>query len=264
MKSSEYDLLMVKSLGEKHLKPSTVYYDDAYFGSLKNFLEKDGVLKEYAGELTANSKGIKMCSIASSSRFCYLSSKTIYKDITHHEKKDIKNDCCRPHYDGYSSKTNTYYEFKCHEFCDDSSHNRLSTSYTRLLKSVYDITEDPNQLRFSHFGMKISDDPSIYEINFDFKQFLCHVFGILAAPKHPVKPSLKYVWVVPDVSSDKHLQDFIKFIRDEINSIFSEFRNVEANYNGAKSKIDSLIDFSLDVVPCSKIPDFVLNSLKQH
>ena len=130
MESSLYDELMIKTLGNAHIKDGTVYYDDAYESLLKESLKKYGLLERYKGELGRNSKGVKMCSIASSSRFCFLASKTIMREIDEHEKVDVRNGCCNPHFDGYSKRNNTFYEFKCHEFCErdgNISHTKITS-----------------------------------------------------------------------------------------------------------------------------------------
>ena len=180
MKSEAYDKLLLETIGNNHIKNGTVYYDNTYYIQLVKKLAEDGILNKYCGELSSNSQGVKMCSIASSSRFCYLLSKGKYKEIDEYEKTDIKNGCCRPHYDGYSAKNHTFFEFKCHELCNES-HHTLSDSYKPLLKNIFGIdSNDLTTLKFSDFALLIEGNPSIYRINFDFKQFICHILGILS------------------------------------------------------------------------------------
>ena len=262
MNSTKYDNLLLNEIGTTHIKYGTVYYDNLYFDLLKNKLSEDGLLDAYKNELKENSKGIKMCSIASSSRFCYIASKGVYKEMDEFEKDDISYGCCRPHYDGYSSSLNTFYEFKCHEFCNNS-HDCLSESYNPLLKEVYDINiSDPSKLRFSDFGIKVEDDPLINKINFDFKQFICHIFGIIAHIKNTNnKATLKYVWIIPSQTNDKELDDFIFLVKSQIDSIFKQFLDLTINLNNKKVKVKDLIILKCDIRPQSDFNDFILKEL---
>ena len=262
MDSSKFDRLMLDTIGKTHIKGQTVYYDEEYYLNLVKHLAKDYVLNKYCAELTTNSQGVKMCSIASSSRFCYLSSKDLFDDIDELEKTNIKNGCCRPHYDGYSEKNRVFYEFKSHEFCT-KSHSSLSTSYIDLLKDIFGIhTKTPSELRFSDFKMSIENDPSIYKLNFDFKQFLCHVFGLLSIVTKDQKATLKYVWIVPDLPNNEELNSFVNMIRHEqIDKIFNQFSNLTINHKDEKVKIKDLICFEFELVPAWKIKDPILEEL---
>ncbi len=262
MESNRYDRLMLDYLGDAHIETGTVYYDAAYFRALVLRLLDDKVLSKYANELKANSQGPKMCSIASSARLCYLASKTVYPGISEHEKTDVKNGICHPHYDGYDGKDNVFYEFKCHELCS-TSHDKLTKSYAPLLKEVYGIeAKDPADLTFADFGIK-SVKGSIYKINFDFKQFLCHVFGILSIIREGTKkPRLQYVWVVPKKSKDEELQAFIEEMKEMIGGIFAEFGEIMVSHEGRKRKIGDLVDFGLDVLDAKEIDDFLLKSIE--
>mgnify|MGYP006873029024 CR=1 FL=1 len=264
MNSSHYDRLMVETLGNTHLKPSSVYYDEAYEKALFAQLGKDSLLKTFEKELKRNSQGVKMCSIASSSRLGYLASKKLYP-LTHYEKNDLRLGCCAPNYDGYDANKEIFYEFKCHEFCKQTHGDRLTNSYIPLLEQVYGIkNSDPKSLRFSDFKMEVDGDPSIYEINFDFKQFLCHIFGILSLDQRTLrlKPTLKYVIFVPKSPFDEELRLFItEILRDQIQSLFRQFRLLPVTAPCGYGIIDDFLDLLVDIVPADAVNDFILKSL---
>ena len=266
MESSLYDELMIKTLGNAHIKDGTVYYDDDYEKALINKLNEYGLFKQYQNELNKNSKGTKMCSIASSSRLCFLASKTIIKEIDEHEKTDIRNGCCNPHFDGFDSKNNVFFEFKCHEFCEidgNINHTKITSKrYIPLLKSIFNVDcEDPSKLKFSDFGLLIDGDPLITKINFDFKQFLCHIIGLLSIAKKDNKPTLNYVWITPYQPDNKELNDFIEFMENQIDDIFAKTSELEVNTANGKGKIKDFIDFTCDIIPADDIDDFVLESI---
>jgi len=227
----------------------------AYKGELKEVIKNDPL------------KRIKMCSIASSSRFCYLASKTLFK-ITKVEVTDLVNECCKPHYDGWSAydpgdkRKNVYYEFKCHEFCS-TSHDELSNSYKSLLKKHFNIeVEDTRELKFSDFGLAIPNDPYINKINFDFKQFLCHILGLLTIATKNDKPTLHYVWVVPYCPDSKELDDFIDLVDGQIDSIFDQMSDVDISTDSEKGKLGEFIHFSCEIIPANSIDDFVLENIE--
>lgn len=269
MESSVYDELMIKTLGSSHIKEGTVYYDEIYEAALIKSLKERGVYKNYRGELGKNSKGTKMCSIASSSRFCFLASKTILKDIDEHEKTDLKNGCCIPHFDGYDSKRNIYYEFKCHEFCERDgsiSHSKLtSMDYIPLLKNIFNVDcDNPSTLKFSDLRISIDNDPMINKINFDFKQFLCHIIGLLSIATKENKPTLNYVWITPYEPDNKELNVFISFMKKQIHDIFLKTSELDICTSDDKGKIKDFINFACDIIPANDIPDFVLESIKWY
>lgn len=264
MESCKYDQLLLRSIeSQKHIKENTVYYNDFYLRELVISMLDNHCLSNYIAELSTNSQGIKMCSIGSSSRLCYLASFNKYKGIKEREKTDIKNGCCKPHYDGYDPAANIFYEFKCHELCDGSSHYKLTDSYISLLMEYFDINKNPKDLIFSDlgdFGEKYNDK-SIYKVNFDFKQFLCHVFGLFKVASLSKLTTLKYVWITPKLSSNKELQIFVNKIKEEIKHIFNHFSAIEINFNGRQTRIEKLIRFELDVCEINDIEDFVLKSI---
>lgn len=261
MDSNQYDKLMVETLGSNHIKSGTVYYDDAYEKGLIKCLMEYGLSKKYEGELTKNSQGTKMCSIASSSRFCFLASKTIMKEIDEHEKVDVKNGCCHPHYDGYSSKNNTYYEFKCHEFCSES-HDELSNSYKPLLLKHFGIAiDDTTKLRFSDFHINLEGNPLINKTNFDFKQLICHILGLLSVTTKANKPRLQYVWIVPSQNDSKELNAFISMVETQVKSIFEQISKINVSTQNEKGLLCDFISFGFDIIPATDIEDFVLKSI---
>ena len=267
MNSAQFDNLMIQCLGDFHIKRGTVYYDDEYLQSLRAHLEKDNLLEAYKNELAEVVKNdplgrTKMCSIASSSRLCYLASKTILTEIDGHEKTDTRNGCCNPHFDAYNSESFTFYEFKCHEFCQES-HDALVNSYKPLLESLFGIKrEDTADLRLMDFGVEMTGNPLINRIRFDFKQFICHIIGLLSIASKNHKPILQYVWVIPDVPVDNDLQRFVSDMESQIRSVFSQIGTLKTNTGKEKGFLKEFVSFELKVIPATNIPDFVLADIR--
>ena len=262
MTTNEYDHILVRTLGNKHIKDGTVYYDHAYTNALMKRLEKENLIDTYSKELKHNSQGVKMCSIASSSRFCYLTSHTILTDMDELEKTDVRNGCCHPNFDGYDSKSGTFYEFKCHEFCSTSHDKLTSLNYLPLLKDIFGIDcHNPKELRFSDFGLVIKDDPLINAINFDFKQFLCHIIGLLSVAEKRNPPKLNYVWVVPREPDNEELNRFVDYIKGQIEDVFKQAGAMDVFVRGEKGKLREFVTFALGIVPANDIHDFVLEEV---
>lgn len=180
-----FDQLILESINPKktHIKPKTVFYDDDYYTQLITELKKRNLFECYSiHELKETKKGtglIKMCSVASSSRLCFLHFA---------ENKNVKMEASLN--TGTSGnaqldavKETTYYECKCHEIFDDhdKDSNHLKLAYKKNLQKYFGINyqeKDENycKLTLSNFG--IAEDKSIYALRFDMKQFLCHLFGI--------------------------------------------------------------------------------------
>lgn len=262
MNKNEYDKLLLEQIGDKYIKPGTVYYDIEYFRSLYISLFKDNLTSRYKLELEENSQGVKMCSIGSSSRFCYLASKGKYKYIHDLEKHDLVYGCCRPHYDGYSLYNNTFYEFKCHELCY-KSHRGFVKSYIPLLKEVFNIdSNDLSSLRFSDFGIKMDGDPIITKINFDFKQLVCHVLGLLSHVEKTKKGTrLLYFWVTPSTEGNDELAKFIEKVSKQMDTIFTQFVELEINAYGKKQKIKDIIELGYQIINAKDIRDVILEKI---
>lgn len=261
MESKIYDQYILKTVGNKHIKKESVYYDTEYENALRKELEERGLTETFVKELTYNSEGLKMCSIASSARIGYLSSKSVFKSISHFEKTDIKNGCCVPNYDGYDELNNVFFEFKCHEICS-TSHDVLSKSYKSLLKSIYKIDiDDPKDLRFSHFGIRVDGDPLINKINFDFKQFLCHMFGLLTknAIKNNKKPTLHYVVFIPDYL-DEEITKFLNEIEELIVNVINQYWDLNVTTEIGNGKVKDFVNFKFEMVKVSSIKDTILES----
>ena len=264
---------MLACIDDNHVKKGTVYYDKTYFLALVSHLYDEQLLGKFHGELKPNSQGPKMCSIASSSRLCYLATKSVkkYQDVDEYEKTDVYNGICHPHYDAYSSKTNTFYEFKCHEMCDGVSHGgeKLSDKYSSLLNEYFDVPIDikPADLRFSDLDIEFEDNPSIYSLNFNLKQFICHILGLLSIASKNNKLTLQYVWVVPSatenmsISDKEELKEYLERIEKQIRKIFDLFNNKKVNLAGNKITLNELIKIELDILPADEINDFILNNI---
>lgn len=265
MDSNTYDKYLFNSLtSTKHIKEKTVYYDKEYLKQLLISLADNDCVDKYLIELSKNSKGTKMCSVGSSSRLCYLSAITKRIDIDELEKTDLYNDCCFPHYDGYNKTTNTFYEFKCHELCSEKHSKKLSNKYANLLNQYFGISVSKplTELVFQDFGdFGNYNNKSIFDINFDFKQFLCHVLGILGQIDNPKKPTLEYVWIIPSKQDENDLQEFIEKVEEEIRFMFKCFSEIKINYRGSKRDIGTIVNFELTKIDIATIKDPFLENL---
>ena len=136
-----------------------------------------------------------------------------------------------------------------------------------MLKEVFNITtNDPSNLHFLDFGLKLKDNPSIYKINFDFKQFICHFLGLLShVKKTNRRTKLLDVWVVPNMvfndKDNRKLKKFVDMIDRQINLIFEQFKELEINYFGEKKRINDIIEFGLEIINSNDIKDFVYEKL---
>ena len=224
---AQFDQLILESMNPKksHIKQKTVYYDDAYYTKLTTELKKRNLFESFSKrELQETHKGtglIKMCSVASSSRLCF---------INFVNDNQVKYECSlttgtkgKAQLDAF--KENTYYECKCHEIFDNhnTDNNHLRLAYKKNLQKYFGINyqekdEDYCKLTLRNFG--INDDRSIYDLRFDMKQLLCHLFGIAKNGGG----TLQYIFFTPKkdfVETNPICKEIYKTLNDEIKSIWN-------------------------------------------
>ena len=232
-----------------------VYFKDAIFQEEIVLKMSPEDLESYdegaGGELKEHLNGqpASMSSVASSSRFCYLSLKdTDFKvfgisNIKHRRKFEQKLPIVRgtpPHMDCYAECENElcFFECKCHEQFD-SHQIILSESYfskDRIVTKIPDkyflekhkkITTDErvsycNVISPEAFGL--TRDP-----RFDVKQFLTHIMGISAKQKKlctlqktTIPARLIYFYFIPDavLESNKDIENVISQLYKEIKTVF--------------------------------------------
>lgn len=172
----------------------------------------------------------KMSSIASSSRFCYLSLRDGAQALGGNYV-EFEYECriqgiggTAPQMDAYSSEGNIFIEVKCHEIFDKHSICLSPQYYSWLCEypNGFRLTlpkpEANNQIQipFSVFGMEKNS-------MFDVKQFLCHLMGI--ASKSKGQPStLVYLFFIPrltDPICQIQIDHVFSKLRDEIRLLFT-------------------------------------------
>jgi len=260
--TKRYDELVKQSIGNEYMLPNCPYYDASYFAELEKALEDKNLLGAF-GKLEfkeMSNGGKKICAVASSSRIGFLYG--IQNGITGFEKEDIKNGICRPHYDNYDKATNTFYEYKCHEFTSDKlQHNYFKDNpegYKKLLATHFLMEENDIECQdlFKTFGL----EPCMF---FDFKQFLCHVLGILSVAGLGAPAALQYVMFIPKKSileepTNREIADWLRGLETQINYIFREIgeKHVCA-CNGENGLLREFIKLGFRYQDVSEIRDFV-------
>ena len=207
--------------------PNSVYLGEKY--RLKDVLEEKGALGKYDLELQplrGHEDFIKMYSIASSSRLCFLH--FLNKEIEYEHLLPIKGRT-KAHYDAYCAASATYYECKCHEIFDDHSNSKLKCiPYKEIFEKMgyADLSESNGFLTptFEELDIDELEGRSIYSLRFDFKQLLTHISGLFQNGK---SGTIHYMIFTPqDTSSDSDICAVLQEIREEI-KIICESRFVQ-------------------------------------
>lgn len=264
--SKRYDALIKQSVGNEHMLADCLYYNECYFKELSRVLEEKNLLNAFGAlEFREMSNGgIKICAVASSSRIGFLYG--MQNGIIGFEKDDVRNGICRPHYDNYDDKTNTFYEYKCHEFVSDrSDHNCFrynQDGYKKLLSAHFFLEGADVDCRdlFKSFGL----EPCMF---FDFKQFLCHVLGILSVASYEVPANLQYVMFVPkksilDDSANRDIADWKEKLETQIKYIFGEMGEKSVRTcNGERGLLKDFVKLKFKYQDISEIRDFIYEKL---
>ena len=84
---------------------------------------------------------------------------------------------------------------------------------------------------------------------FDFKQFICHIIGLITLPEGP-KPTLQYVFFKPD-SRYLHMNNTLKRWKKEFEeieqSLFLKLREIKVYKNGNEYKLKDLINLPFPI-----------------
>ena len=253
-RSKEYDLAIkntIEPCSDSFEEENGVYLGKAYREQLiceiKKYGWEDQFKNEYSRFYGPNKTKCKMCSIASSSRLCFIE----YKDVEGIEfEKIIDNgNVCKPHLDAFNKSTATYYECKCHEIVNTHS-VMLSAKYRPLLKKYFHIQCDGDgdiALDYKTFG--ICDIKLKCGKYFDFKQFICHIIGLITLPEGP-KPTLQYVFFKPDsryLDANNTLKRWKKEFEEIEQSLFLKLREMKVYKNGNEYKLKDLINLPFPI-----------------
>ena len=271
-RTKAYDIAIKKSIrpiiDEKILEePDGVYFGKKYCERLIEKLNEAKVYDKFKNEITKcygeNNTKVKMCSVASSSRWCFLK----FVDNNYiFEKVLTDDDVCKPHLDAYDRYNNVYYECKCHEIVGSHSVS-FSEKYKGLLNVVFKVNKKPRNgkivldfkdLHFACGSEKLKD----FKCGkyFDFKQFICHIIGILKVKNCKTKPTLQYVFFKPDSKSFEGQSNLLKWEK-EISMIettlFELLRNILVFINTPEGeRLIDLVNLPMpESIPVSSIFD---------
>lgn len=241
-RKEQYDLFLkdFENRQEAFRKDYPVYFKDLESAGISGMSKenKDAYDSGAGGELKEhkNKKGIvfppPMLSVASSSRFCYLSLvdsdlsvfgiKKSGSKIRFEEKLPILNRGTPPHMDAYlETESDVYFfECKCHEQFDN---HKLNVSKSYLNKGlIADGLVDNNGV-ISKTKLGIEDNP-----RFDVKQLLTHIMGIqkrMEITKNK-KATLIYYYFIPNgVLENALIKEVIDKLECEIKITFSKIKD---------------------------------------
>ncbi len=205
-----------------------MYYSNSEFNKLCKVMKE-----EYPSIYASYSRGKgseligtppKMASVASSSRFCYLSLRNASIrdfEVTESQikpfefEKDLKVydiSGTNPQMDAFIETDNSYYffEFKCHEIFDEKA-KKLSIQYDINYLNKWGIFRDSNNIPTDKFGIE--------EIRlFDLKQFITHLIGIINYSDKEKRKVFSYVYFKPK-KAGKELFDYDD-LASEIKAVF--------------------------------------------
>lgn len=136
--------------------------------------------------------------------------------------------------------THYFFEVKCHELFDDHLLTSLSDQYKEkyfrdfVANNLIDASE--SQLLFQHWNKENGNSELCVKdfgvetdiIHFDFKQFICHLLGIISfRKKHPAEP-IRFYYLFYYNPAYKNIYDKLEA---EIKSVASAFIKVFEQYD---------------------------------
>ena len=217
---TEFDALILQSVSNQYIQPNSFFYNRIYEEKLRKELSSRNLLEKFEErELKEVSPGkVKMCSVASSSRLCFL----YFANKTNTEFECSLGTGTRgiaqlDAFDGLN-----YYECKCHEIFDKHD-NYLRAAYKANLEKYLGLNKiniEGNIINLSLKELEINDNSSIYSWHFDVKQFLCHLFGIAKKGGG----NLQYIFFTPShelINKNSWCTDFYNKLDEEINNLWN-------------------------------------------
>jgi len=211
-----------------------LYYSNREFDEFCNTMknEYNAIYDYYARGKGSELVGTppKMASVASSSRFCYLSLRNATKIDTIRdfgfdegekvEQFEFEKDLVVPNVTGTNpqmdafietDETVFFFEFKCHEIFDNHK-KELSLQYQKPL-AEFDVTMSSTAIPYASFGI---DQIKL----FDLKQFITHILGIINYdPDNGKRKVFSYVYFKPKKVA-KNLFNYEE-LTGEIRNIFN-------------------------------------------
>ncbi len=237
VKKQDFDLIIKENLGfsyEKYLdKPYDCYFNKSEFEKFKTEM-KNSFPEAYKSfdtgkggemeETLRNGKALppKMASVASSSRFAYLSLRNGASAIGggnvefEHACKIEGVPGIPPQMDAYSSEGGIFIEVKCHEIFD---------KHKIIMKTKYKEKLEDFGLFISNEDEKVEIPLSEFDIKketsmFDIKQFLCHLMGV-KSHSNGKRATLLYLFFKPQNKKHQEEIDFIfEELKKEIKTVF--------------------------------------------
>lgn len=233
------------------------YFNDSYKDALRLELSERFLLEKFEKrEIPENLEKPHMCSVASSSRLCFLYFANV-KDIEFEKELSTGIRGGKPQLDAYSSTMHTYYECKCHEIFDnhDKNKNHLSKSYAKIISEKFNVnitnSNVDDYLKFTLKDFGINDDLSIYDLHFDFKQFICHLLGIA----NEGGGTLEYVFFTPSEEMKKNFDGIYKKLNTEI-------KEIKASPKIRKMCEENNIKIGFTYISVDTVEDFVVKRIR--
>mgnify|MGYP000990762524 CR=1 FL=1 len=224
--------------------PNSVYFDPTKY-ALQKQMENRGTYEKYRSlefnHVKGHEKWIKIYSVASSSRLCFLHFLKI-KNFEFEKLlkiEEIKNRSVNAHYDGYNN--NIYYECKCHEITDYHP-IVLSEVYSTVLKKYFDMKpqKSDKEGKIKLFPRDFGIETSKNSMHFDLKQLVTHILGLI--PKKETHPELHYVFFRPKEGTHPELDKFY-------DSFINELKQVKKSNFISQIKDKYNITFDYEFVP---------------
>ena len=207
----------------KYIDNTKAYYDDSYLAIMREEL-KDIDSKELGGADNPQKK-VKICSLASSGRLCFLDFRDKKKDIEKAMKTGVGSSTAK--FDVVDG--NIYYECKCQEIVN-GERKRLKKSYMYsplFTDFKIDLSEERNvrngELEFTLQDLGIDDCRMYYELHFNVKQLLCHLMAIAYGNKGK-KATLQYIIYTPacaEIKKSQALTELYANLKEEIDEIWN-------------------------------------------
>lgn len=160
------------------------------------------------------------------------------------EKIDFEHECIIPGIKGTAPQIDVfidchdmqiYFEVKCHEIFDTSEHKnslkKLSQQYrTNRIFGIFPGINQSESLSLEDFGIAVNS------YHFDFKQFLCHLMGIISNKSSNKATLFYYLFYKPTDIENAYLKEIydnleneIRFIAEKFTPVFAE-NNIEFGY----------------------------------
>ena len=203
----------IQRVGEKRF-----YFCNDYAKDLEQFYNHPEDVKCHEFQPILSYPNIKICSVTSSARLCFLK---LYGKDTLFEAA-LKNPVGEDRYPAQldARVKNTFYESKCQEVINGEG-ELLKESYKKLLEDEFaikniKINQYDNTLSFNLRDMGADYDEDYDKTHFNVKQLFTHLLAIAKSnEKEPV--TLKYIIFKP---SDRLLKDYPELLK-----VYSDLKN---------------------------------------